>query len=442
MQTYRYSSTVVARIPPELAPELRRLPFVNFVEPQEFLVAAQAQDTGWGVRKVGADWVWSNLHFAGRGAAITILDYGIDSLHRRDPALDGPAGEGVFGDCLYVSGVANTCYQDPLKVHGSHVAGIISARDNQVGWIGIAYDPGNFASVRVCGWFGSQFWCPNWAIVAALDWATSLPLARQIVNMSLQGCDYDTEVRAAVQRAAAAGILLVAAAGNTSKSCSGNPTGVLYPARYPEVIAVSGTSPWDTFADSGVVCNDGSRYGAEVELSAPFEASSMTANGQWGSQCGTSMAAPVVTAVAALVWTAHPDWTASQVRQRLAATAVDRGPSGRDEKFGFGRVSAYWALMATPPPPPPATATISGPSEAQPYATCGWSVTITPMDEPLVYEWTVDGQPAGSNSPALTYTAGTGSFTIAVWIHDALGRHTFDDQVVTVSSGALPCNDQ
>jgi len=167
----------------------------------------------------------------------------------------------------------------------------------------------------------------------------------------------------------------------------------------------------------------------------------MTGWGQWGSKCGTSQAAPVVTGVAALVWTAHPDWTASQVRQRLAATAIDLGASGRDEKYGFGRVSAYWALVSPPPPPPPATATITGVTEARPYASCTWYATITPMAEPLVYEWSVDGQPVGGNDPSLMYRAETGSFTIAVWIHDALGRHAFDDHYVAVSEGASECPD-
>jgi subtilisin len=448
LRSFRYSSAVVARIPPDMAPDLRRLPFVNFVEPEGYAVPASSQGIDWGVTKVGADWVWANYGVSGQGAAITIIDTGIDSLHRLTPGLDGPAGQNAFGDCLYVTGIASSCYQDPnpdVGVHGSHIAGIISARDNEVGYVGIAPQPGSFASVRACGWVNGNWACPYSAIAAALDWVTSLPLNRQIVNISLQACDDNTELRAAIQRAAGAGVLIVAAAGNINRSCPGNPTGVLYPARYPEVIAVSGTGPLDQFAQYPYQCvtsTDGSRYGPEVELSAPFEATSMIADGIWASKCGTSQAAPVVTAVAALVWTAHPTWSAEEVRQRLASTAVDRGSPGRDALFGFGRVSAYWAFEASPTPPPPATAVIAGPSDVPLSATCSWSVVITPMAEPLLYEWLVNGEPAGSNSPTLTLGTGTAAFTIAVWIHDALGRHTYGDHAVMVHQGAPACNDQ
>jgi hypothetical protein len=70
---------------------------------------------------------------------------------------------------------------------------------------------------------------------------------------------------------------------------------------------------------------------------------------------GTSMATPLVSGTAALVWTARPELTAAQVRERIQAVALDLGAPGRDPLFGFGRVNAFAAVNPTPPQPPQPT---------------------------------------------------------------------------------------
>jgi serine protease len=77
---------------------------------------------------------------------------------------------------------------------------------------------------------------------------------------------------------------------------------------------------------------------------------------------GTSMAAPHVSGVAALVWSANPAWTNVQIRDALNNTAFDLGAAGRDNSYGYGLVQAYDALNylggGTPPPPPPPTGSL------------------------------------------------------------------------------------
>ena len=444
LRSFRNSSNVVARIPPELAPILRRLPIVNYLEPETYGALGQspAQDTGWGAWKVGAPWVWANQSNAGNWASITIFDSGIDSVHRWDGDLDGP--ENLFADCLYVDPIANTCYQG--SVHGSIVASIISARNNTVGTVGIAYNPWRFSSVRVCDDAGS---CPQWAVASGLDWATSTGWPRHIVNMSIQMCEGSEGLADAVTRAVNAGILMVSIAGNTSFWCPSNThpgtTGVTYPGRWPEVIGVSGTMPNDGFADPGISpCTGGSRFGAQVDLAAPFwVARGMGANGGWTTSpsCGTSFAAPVVAAVAAMVWTQNPSWSAAQVRQRLQATAVDLGDSGVDDKFGFGRVSALNALYT--PPPPSFSVSISGPDLVQNPSQCLFTATYANGDEPVAYAWTVDGSSVGDNSSTYRhFNNDWNAFELGITVTDGQGRVAMNFFSVSVSSGAPECLDQ
>jgi serine protease len=76
----------------------------------------------------------------------------------------------------------------------------------------------------------------------------------------------------------------------------------------------------------------------------------MVLNGQYGLKCGTSMSAPYVSGVGALVWSKFPSWSNVEVRGQLQLAAVDIGYPGRDDYFGFGRIDAVLAL--TPPGDP------------------------------------------------------------------------------------------
>lgn len=444
VQTFRNSAAVVGRIDPRVAPTIRRLAFVNYVAPDGRGRVGQSpppQEIGWQVTQVGAPWVWANLSDFGQWATVTLLDTGIDSVHRWNGSLDGP--ENVFVDCLYVPSVASTCYQG-ANVHGSHVAGIASARNNDYGIVGIAWSPANFATVRVCRDDGV---CTDAALASGLDWTISNGYSRQIVNISLQFCASNPTVASLIAQSAGSGNLLVSIAGNTDYDCSGNPavgaTGVTYPGRYPQVLTVSGTLPNDVFADPGVTptCSRGSRYGNEVDLSAPFWSKSMVANGQWAVFCGTSMAAPVVTAVAAMVWSRYTSMTASQVQGRLEAFAVDPGPTGWDNRFGHGRVSAFNALYVPPPPPPALTVSISGPSTVRPDDVCTWVGGVSGGTPPYTLEWLVNGSLAQQGGEYFAWSSSS-SFSITVNAWDSGSLAGGNSVSINVDPNAGQCNIQ
>jgi subtilisin len=456
--SFRHSSAVEANIPPAVAPELRRLPIVDYIEasfPGYLMQATPPQDTTWGVKKIRANAVWSHQDGnRGHAAWVTILDSGLDSIHRWSSNGDGPESLGLR--CYWVEpDTGPNCYGEG---HGAHIAGLIAAKNNAYGVIGIAHQPFATESIKVC----KDGQCSVGSIVKGLDWVIDHPHPRRIVNMSIGLCNGSTLLASAVSAAASAGVLLIGSAGNTNV-CSGQ-SGVLWPARYAQVMAVSGTLENDEFAaeptsgphgpktpgggediecpDTGcdvqVSCTAGSRYGTHVEIAAPFWAHSMWRHGQYRSQCGTSMSAAMVSGAAALVWTRNPSWTAQQVRDRLTSTAIPYSPATH---FGSGRVDALNAIQVTQPPPPtPLNVQIYGPTAVKPSSACEWSATANGVP-PLNYAWKVNGSSVGFNSPTYTHTAGSSTFDLSVVITDAASRSGSASRMVSVSWDAPDCLD-
>ena len=178
-------------------------------------------------------------------------------------------------------------------------------------------------------WFGLADW-----IIAAIEWAIDNQM--DIANLSLEGPDLQS-LHTACDNAYSAGVLLVAAGGNTH---GGN---VAYPAAYDSVIAVAATDPNDLKADFSPI-------GPELELAAPGVAILSTVthvNGTYSLLSGTSQAAPHVVGTAALLLLSNTeDLNGDQVlnhedvRLKLQATALDLGDPGFDNIYGFGLVQA------------------------------------------------------------------------------------------------------
>ncbi|MDQ3981701.1 MAG: S8 family serine peptidase, partial [Actinomycetota bacterium] len=226
--------------------------------------------------------------------------------------------------------------------HGTHVAGIVAAQpDNRRGIAGVSWGA-RIMPLKACEITGT---CGSFEVTAAIAYA--IQGGAQVVNISLSGATgaCPPEFALAGALAGAAEVLLVASAGNAAQD--GNP--VSYPASCDGYVSVGATTPTDAWAPFSV-------HNDLVDLSAPGVAVPSTippglagmpddpATPGYGPANGTSMAAPHVAGLAALLFARHPDWTAAEVEARTEETAVDLGERGPDEYFGAGRASIGRAL--------------------------------------------------------------------------------------------------
>lgn len=224
--------------------------------------------------------------------------------------------------------------------HGTHVAGIAAAVHNRIGVAGVAPSARLYA-VKVLDASGSGQ-LSN--VILGLQWTVDQGM--DVVNMSL-GLPVDVQAfRTAIRNAAASGLTIVAAAGNL-----GGTNSVIYPAKYPEVIAVSAVTTEGKIASF-------SSTGPEVDVAAPgVNILSTLPARRYGRMSGTSMASPHVTGAAALYLSLVPTATPVQVRAIVAATSVVL-PGLTEEQQGSGMVDALNIVRA-------AARTRSGPKEEQ-----------------------------------------------------------------------------
>ena len=284
-----------------------------------------AQIVAWGVSRIGANAAWA-VNNKGAGVKVAILDTGIDKNH-----LDLAAN--IKGGVNFVSSnpakPADPNKWDDDNGHGTHVAGIVAAQDNAIGTVGVAPEAQLYA-VKVLNRNGSGYVS---GIIAGLDWAVENGM--QVVNMSL-GTNTDMQaLHNAVDAASAAGVLLVAAAGNDG---DGDPTtnNVDYPAKYSSVIAVGATASDDSVPAW-------SSDGAEVEVSAPGAGVLSTWNdGYYKSISGTSMASPHAAGTLALMLASGA--LPADARALLQTTAEDLGAPGLDVFYGYGLADAEKAV--------------------------------------------------------------------------------------------------
>ena len=229
--------------------------------------------------------------------------------------------------------------------HGTHVSGTISAREDTAGVVGVAPQARTLA-LRVLDNTGSGTTASS---AAAFDYAGDLGL--RVVNASIGSDGASTAERTAIQ--AHPETLYVVAAGNDARDNDTTPT---YPCAYPEpnVICVGATDDADaraSFSNTGLT---------SVDLFAPGEfIRSTVLGGGWGYMSGTSMAAPHVAGVAALLFALKPGLTASEAKQALLGSADPvAGLAGLS--VSGARLNAAAALGAPVAPAdttPPATPT-------------------------------------------------------------------------------------
>jgi subtilisin family serine protease len=300
-----------------------------------------------GVKRIGADQVWTNT--TGNGIGVAVIDTGVDFNH---------GDLSVAPDCFTAYAF---CEDD--NGHGTHTAGTIAARNNSQDVVGVA--PGvTLYSVKVLDPSGSGTWS---AVIAGVDWVTARAGTIDVANMSLGGSGsnsancgdpnndgiIDDPLHRAICNSVAAGVTYVVSAGNdASKEVSQQ-----VPAAYPEVIAVASSTAADGSnacrSFSGKILADTASYfttdGTGVSVSAPgadkediskscFIKSvgilSLKLGGGTTRMSGTSMASPHVAGVAALILEDHPGFSPADVRSRIESSADRKGTAPLNSPSG------------------------------------------------------------------------------------------------------------
>ncbi|WP_435831011.1 type VII secretion-associated serine protease mycosin [Polymorphospora rubra] len=292
------------------------------------------RDQQWQLKELRADEVWRQS--TGSGVTVAVVDSGVDGSH---PDLVGQVLPGI--DLVARAGDADTApvagagQNDPVG-HGTTVAALIAGRnDDSDGVAGLA-PQAKILPVRVLDEENRY----DDALIVARGVRWAVDNGAQVINLSLGGGSASPALEAAIDYAFARNVVVVACTGNVAPSTSSE---VWYPAREPGVIAVTGLERASDNLWSGAIT------GPETVLSAPATGLLGARPGGFWRVQGTSFAAPLVTATAALVRAKWPQMSAGDVVHRLTSTARDLGEPGRDDRFGFGLVDPVAALGASMP---------------------------------------------------------------------------------------------
>jgi len=332
---YGIINAISAMVPENTIDNIRKNPRVEYIEIDEKVFAhtnvndnipvgtcqeikTLKQMTPWGINRIGSRLV-NAMGNTGQGIKIAILDTGIDKEHE-------DLSKNFKGGYNFVEN--NTDLTD-LNSHGTHVAGIIAAEDNDVGVIGVAPDA-HIYSVKVLDYAATGTASD---LVSGIEW--SIENNMDIINMSLGSDEDSISFRRSIEKAYNSGVLVIAAAGNNGNGM-GTGDSMDYPSKYDGVISVGATDINDKRAKF-------SSTGPKLEISAPgVDIPSTLPKNKYGTLSGTSMAAPHVAGVAALVMNANPGMTNTEVRIRLQITAQNIAKNGTKAKdwYGYGLVDA------------------------------------------------------------------------------------------------------
>lgn len=272
----------------------------------------------------------------GAGVTVAVLDTGVDP----HPDLQ----ENLLPGADVIPGGSGNGHQD-VDGHGTGMAGLIAAHGRgNMGALGIAPRAKILPILDSTTSRGGD----TDALAAAVELAVRSNA--DVINISAVAGG-SARLQRALKAALAADIIIVAGVGNRPQMQE-----VGYPARHPGVIAVGGIDRVGNRADTSVT-------GPEVDVVAPaVEILSTSIDGSYRKATGTSDSTAIVAGAVALIRSKYPYLPASEVAHRLTATAIDKGPPGRDDEYGHGVIDLVAALTADVPPLGFGSATASAPA--------------------------------------------------------------------------------
>jgi uncharacterized protein YjdB len=268
----------------------------------------------WALDDINAGDAWDAISKTEKSVVVAVIDTGLDKQH---PDLVNRI------DTRGYNFIANSSNIYDNNGHGTFVAGIIAAQtDNKAGIAGVA----GTLEVRVlplktASSDGSSYLSD---VIDAIDYAIDCDV--DVINLSMGSEEFSDIENAAIQRAAQAGIVIVAAAGNESNAtCQ-------YPASYNNVISVGSIGKNHTRSYF-------SNYNNKVDLVAPGEnIYSCYLSKTYKYMNGTSFSAPMVAGVAAVLKAVDASLDPAEIESIITGTAVDEGSSGKDNYYGYGRL--------------------------------------------------------------------------------------------------------
>ena len=301
----------------------------------------------WNMEKIGMPDAW-DISRGSREVIVAVLDTGVDYNHpdlsqnmwvnRYDYPNNGIDEDGntingnVYTDDYHGWDFSNN-NNDPNDTdgHGTHIAGIIGAlANNNRGVAGINWN------VRVMPLKFMESTGDVASEIKAIYYAVRM--GAKIINASYGDKEYSSAEYDAVKYAGDNGVLFVAAAGNSAGDNDG--PSKMYPASYdlPNIISVTASDASDNLASF-------SNYGAtSVDLAAPGSGICSTyKSSDYKTESGTSVAAPHVSGVAALLWAERPDATFAEIKNAILQS-VDVVPALSGKVSSGGRLNAYEAL--------------------------------------------------------------------------------------------------
>jgi subtilisin family serine protease len=304
------------------------------------------QDGGKKLADIGALHAWVKTHGSDK-VVVAVLDSGVDYTHQdlvsniwsRPDAVPQYADDelGTFDDIHGFDADADA--GDPMddNGHGTHCAGIIGAEgDNNLGITGINWN----VSIMPLKFLGRGGFGTTANAIKSINYAIDRKqhgVNVRVINASWGSTQYSRALEDAIRAAGDQGILFVAAAGNNGTD---NDRRAHYPSNYdlPNVISVAALDRTDSLASF-------SNYGVKtVHIAAPGrEILSTWLGDEYREASGTSMAAPHVAGVAALILASEPNLSVAKLRERILGT-VDKIDSLQGKISSGGRLCAAQAL--------------------------------------------------------------------------------------------------